>query len=568
MEDLDAGPVKLLQVFKGEKDYKSPIFQRKFVWAKTEISRLWSDIDAILDGTEKTKFLGAIVLEVKSAGKSFQPDEYWIVDGQQRLTTLYITILRLALEAERANNRELADSLYKQYLFKQDGKYLNEPKIVPTIMDSTQFRNLFNDLHSRTPQLGTPYGSASGTLTEAYKLITREIRKRCYNDATFDNEKATMLSETILEKLKFVQIILGSDQEPQQVYDALNNAGVRLLTKDIIKNKVFQSLSKDPGKAVAVHNNCWLPLESELGDRFNDYFFPFALVHKSSISKSNLCFELNERWKEWDPDKVVQDLRTYVPCYNALTSKDEESRENLTESKEINKQVTRLYRMKIPSTIYPFIFNLIHSYTSSNLDENSTIHNLKLVESFLVRRAFAGFEPTGLHAVFKEIWHETFGLPEEFIKIIDKNPTVQFPDDKKFEENIRFSSLYTRKLAHYIIAEYERDIRGGDPYLEGEKLTIDHVMPKELTEEWKLIIDPKDHEKYKDIWANLVPLSGPANSQKGQKSWVTVRDFLRLEIHYKTTKNLAEENNEWNIEVIKKRSDHLVNWAINRWPKS
>lgn len=568
MDDLDAGPVKLLQVFKGEKDYKSPIFQRRYVWGKKEISRLWTDIDAITDGTEKTKFLGAIVLEVKSSGKSFQPDEYWIVDGQQRLTTLFMIILRLGLEAERANNRELTESLYKQYLFKQDGKYLNEPKIVPTIQDSTQFRNLFNDLQSRTPKLGTPFGETSGNLTNMYKLITREIRNRCYDGTTFDNEKATKLSETILEKLKFVQIILGSDQEPQQVYDSLNNAGVRLLTKDIMRNKVFQGLSKDPEKAVALYNNDWLPLESELGERFDDYFFPFALVHKPTVTKSNLCFELNERWKVWEPDKIVQDLRIFVPCYNALTSKDNTTRDTLTDSKEINEMVSRLYRMKIPSTIYPFIFKLIDAYKSSNLDANSTIHNLSLIESFLVRRAFAGFEPTGLHAVFKELWEITHGSPEEFIKCIDRNPTVQFPDDKKFEENIRDSPLYSRRLAPYIIEEYERALKRGDPHPEGVSITLDHVMPKELTDEWRTVIDPKEHEKYKDTWANLVPLSGPANSQKGQKTWSTVRDFLMKETIFKTTKHLAQENIEWNIKTIKDRSDNLVIWALNRWTKS
>lgn len=583
MEDLDAGPVKLLEIFQGEKEYKSPIFQREYVWSDLQLTRMWSDIDALLDGTEKTKFLGAIVIEVKSAGKSFQPDEYWIVDGQQRLTTLYMTILRLALESERANNLDLAEFLYKQYLFKQGGKYLNEPKIVPTILDNNQFRSLFNDLHSRTPQLVVPYGNLTGTLTEGYKRIHEELKKRCYTDEIFDNDKATILSETILEKLKFVQIILGSDQEPQQVYDALNNAGVTLSIKDILKNKVFQSLSKDPGKAIALHTNSWLPFESELKDkiigkgvkskitykdRFNEYFFPFALVHKSTVTKSNLCQVLSERWSKWEPDKVVEDLRVYAPCYNALTSNKDEYRQNLTESEEVKKRISRLYRMKIPTSIYPFLFVLIQSYKSSSLNEELTLHNLDLVESFLVRRAFAGLEPTGLHAVFKELWDQTKGSPKEFIRIIDKNPTIKFPDNKTFEENIRYSNLYSRKLAPYIIAEYERDIKGGDPFVEGEKLTIDHVAPQKLTDEWKLVIDQKDHEKYKDTWANLVPLSMPANAEKGRKSWETVRAYLKTEIHYKTTKRLAEENDVWDIESIKKRSDSLVIWAMDRWPKA
>ena len=67
-KDLDAGPVTLLQLLKGEREYSSPLFQRRFVWSKPEIDRLWQDIEGILDEQESSRFLGAIVLEIKSAG--------------------------------------------------------------------------------------------------------------------------------------------------------------------------------------------------------------------------------------------------------------------------------------------------------------------------------------------------------------------------------------------------------------------------------------------------------------------------------------------------------------------
>jgi hypothetical protein len=567
-KELDAGPVTLLQVFKGEREYYSPLFQRRYVWGKNELPRLWADIDSIIDGTEKTKFLGAIVLEVKSSGLAFQPDRYWIIDGQQRLTTLFTIILLLAKEAEKSNDMELADSLYKQYLFNQDGKYKNQPKLIPTIQDYHQFYHLFRDIQVLTPKLQTPYGDENGKLKVAEKLLLNEIKVRCFNGNNFDHNKATILTTTLLENLKFVQIALGSNQEPQQVYDALNTKGVKLETKDIIRNKVFQHVSSKPEDAEAFYNNYWRPFENELGPRLDGYFFPFALVHKPTVTKTSLVSELGNRWKNLEPDKIVADLRVFLPSYHALTSNDDKYRISATTSREINLSLTRFYRMEIPSSIFSFIFMLINAFSSDKIDEKSTIKNLDLIESFLVRRAFAGYEPTGLHAVFKELWTKTAGSPKAFIETIEKNPTVQFPSDKDFIEFVQIKPLYKRRLASYIIGEYERSLIGGDPYPEGINLTIDHIIPQNLTEEWKQIIDSKEFEKIKDTWGNLVPLSGNANSEKGQKTWKDIRTFLKTETHYKTTKRLAEENDNWDIEAIKRRSHELAVWAVNRWPKN
>jgi uncharacterized protein with ParB-like and HNH nuclease domain len=46
----------------------SPLFQRQYVWGVPEFTKLWEDIDEILDRRETTRFLGALVLEIKRNG--------------------------------------------------------------------------------------------------------------------------------------------------------------------------------------------------------------------------------------------------------------------------------------------------------------------------------------------------------------------------------------------------------------------------------------------------------------------------------------------------------------------
>lgn len=566
-QELDAGAVQLLRLFKGEKEFVSPMFQRRYVWSDKEIKKLWEDIDGILDGTAGTRFLGALVLEVRAAGRAFKPDSMWIVDGQQRITTLYMALLRIAIEAEKHGATELATFLHGQYLFNQHGDDKYKPKLQPTLLDYKQFRELFDEISSFQPKLQPSYGDELGSLRRSQKQIRSAILKRCFDDnGQFSDQKARELVGALLEKLKFVQIVLGEEEDPHQVFDSLNARGVRLENKDLIRNIIFERASDNPAEAQSIYNGQWLPFEQNLGDRLDDFFFPFSLIHKSTITKANLLNSLRERWTDKEPTEIISDLKEYVPVFDAITSPDENALLSITESTDLSNRITRLRRMRVPSSTYPFLMRLLREYQEENISETEVSKNLAQLESFLVRRAIAGFEPTGLHAVFKDLWNKTNGNAEKFIKQIDENPTIHFPDDDTFKHDIREKPLYGRRLAPYVLMEYERGLRGGDPVPEIEP-TMDHVMPQELSAAWEGVVSAEDHKTLKDTWANLVPLSLPANAEKGQKAWTQVREYFNTETVFKTTKRLAQQHANWDANAIRERAEQLALWAVDRWPK-
>lgn len=564
---LDAGAVTLLQLFKGEREYVSPLFQRQYVWGKKEIEALLDGVDQILEKSESERFLGALVLEVKSAGMAFKPDSAWIVDGQQRLTTLYLALLEMAKVAQKNSANDLASLLFEQYIFNQGGQYKNRPKVQPTLIDFRQFNTLFAGIDKPKPVLYPDFGLPTGSLVTAAAVLNKGIRDRCFVNDIFSTERATELVSALLEKLAFVQIILGEEHDAHQVFDSLNSQGIRLENKDLIRNVVFQKLSDNPEGAQQIYQGKWIPLEESLGTRFDGYFFPFALVHKPSTTKSNLLHTLREKWKSLEAYEIIEDLKTHINTFNALSAEELAACHSLTGSSSINAAMVNLNRMNAPTSVYSFVFRLIDSYKHDVIPENSVTTILQMLESFLVRRAFAGFEPTGLHAVFKNLWEETNGDPQKFLAVIDKNPTVRYPSDEDFASDVKVRPLYGRRLQQYILWEYERGLGGGDVAADSVKLTVDHVMPQTLTAEWSTEVSESDHEKLKHVWANLVPLSGPTNSEKGQKSWLAVRAFFQTETIFKSTKRLAQVTEHWNADSIKARGEELAAWALARWPK-
>lgn len=564
---LDAGAVTLLQLFKGEREYVSPLFQRQYVWGKKEIESLLDGVDQILEKSESERFLGALVLEVKSAGMAFKPDSAWIVDGQQRLTTLYVALLEMAKVAQKNGATDLATLLFEQYIFNQGGQYKNRPKVQPTLIDFRQFNSLFLGIDTPKPILYPDFGAPAGALTAASSVLNKGIRDRCFVNDVFNVELATLLVSALLEKLAFVQIILGEEHDAHQVFDSLNSQGIRLENKDLIRNVVFQKLSDNPEIAQQIYQSKWIPLEESLGSRFDGYFFPFSLVHKPNTTKSNLLHTLRNKWKSLEAYEIIEDLKTHINTFNALSADELAHCHNLTGSLSTNAAIVNLNRMNAPTSIYAFVFRLLDSFKHDVIPEHSVVTSLRMLESFLVRRAFAGLEPTGLHAVFKNLWDETGGDPLKILAVFDKNPTVRFPSDEDFASDIKVRALYGRRLQQYILWEYERGLTGGDVPSDSVKLTVDHVMPQTLTSEWSLEVSAEEHEKLKHVWANLVPLSGSTNSEKGQKSWGAVRSFFQTETVFKSTKRLAQSNETWNANAIRKRSDELATWALSRWPK-
>lgn len=290
------------------------------------------------------------------------------------------------------------------------------------------------------------------------------------------------------------------------------------------------------------------------------------MVEKPSATKSNLLSTLRERWKFKESYEIIDDLNNYVDIYRALVFYGNFDYSTITESKIVNKHIMLLAKMRAPSSIYSFIFRLIKSFKSEALDETNTVNTLKIIESFLVRRSLAGFEPTGLHAVFKDLWNETKGSHKKVTQSLTSKKTIQFPSNEQLAQDIHTKPLYGRKLAPYIILQYEQSFNVGDITHIDASFEIDHVLPQILDGEWINLFTPEQHKKNIDIWANLVPLTKTGNIQKSCKDWDEAKKYLGKESVFKSTRDVPEKYLLWNEESLIARSKEISEWAINRWP--
>ena len=174
---------------------------------------------------------------------------------------------------------------------------------------------------------------------------------------------------------------------------------------------MFLRLASRPNEAQQVHDVEWTPFEASLKGRLSDFVFPYALTKKSSTTKGSMIADLRGHWDKWDASEIIADLAAYVPSFMALAANEISPALLPKGSAALEEQIRRLARMPAPSSVYPYAMMLVKAASDGNISPTAAQRCLLLIESFLVRRAINGTEPTGLHALFKGMWSKVGAVP-------------------------------------------------------------------------------------------------------------------------------------------------------------
>lgn len=574
-EQLAADPVTLHQLFSADNILRCPLFQRPYVWKAENIRQLWEDIDSVIEGQCDVRFLGALVFDNESASTSSSPGLYWVIDGQQRLTTLYLSLCALSLVARETGTTDISDALADEYLLSRKSSSRQQPKFSPTLRDTRQFNQVvLSSLGNRARvSQAKESGESSGALTDAYELIKREVRKKCLDaDDRISPEQVAKLREVLLERLEFVEIRLGQKHDANEVFDRLNKEGTRLGIVDLVRNEVLKRLKDDASLAEEVYATQWRSFENSFDslESMEGYFFPHALTRDSTITKSRTFNSLAKRWATSYGDSaepheqvaaIMEDLREHVSIYRHLRLG---MPINLTNGAYKN-SLAAMSRMKAPSVVFPYFFSLHSAVISGEVEPNDAATAVNLIETFLFRRAVFGLEPTGLHAVFKGLWAQVRTNIEDLRNQLE-NKTVKFPNDTEFEVAIKTVPMYSRKIRNFALLELERSFTRGDVLEVFPSATIDHILPQSAKGEWREKFSSSQIEKWGDTWANLVPLSAKANSEKGTRSWAEAKQLLKSETVFSTTKRLLDRYTDWTPEALEERASEIAAWSLKRWP--
>jgi len=563
----------LEELFRDADQIHIPIFQREYVWGQTELNHLCQDILLILESLESSQFLGAIVAYERTrpthiVGRMKVID---VVDGQQRLLTLYIFVLALAERIYQYDSTASAE-IIQEFLLLSARRGLDvNTRIVPSFDDRNQFRAIWDRINSpelmksilvsNPPKPPLPSGKSSGKLDSQYLRINTWLKKQTPSQPDEAVAYLRSVLDIVTQKLTFVHLKLTDASVATKIFERLNFRGVRVDIGDLVRNEVFARSSQNTGLDLELYETVWRPFESKFQGQEELFYFPYCLIHNSNVKKSELFSELRDIWKGFGPKDIVDHMQGYQAVFLDIVKGDTHYND-----KGLNQQVIRLYNLKIPSAIYPFVMQVLYHFKTGKVSLSCTKDLLAFTESFIVRRSVLGFEPTGLHSLFKGLWNDIqmdISVPRLKSEIF-KRQTIQYPNDKEIRTALFNRPLAKAKICNFLLTEYDKSIQGDNPM---DVPTIEHILPQTYSEnsDWANNFTKESHKKYVDVLANLIPLSSPLNSSIQASSFAIKRERYRNESMFKAPRNLYEQWSAWSPESIDERSAILYDWFVTRW---
>ena len=342
-----------------------PDYQREYRWEEKQLLELLDDISI------GNCYLGQIAISHNIR----EPENYYLVDGQQRITSIIILLTVLCRQFFQAND---TDNLKKFELHFSENRPGN-PETARLNFDANCFQS-FQPFISQIYSLNTDNDGSfrlrefSCPKKDSYKQAERYI-DAC---STFNQAigKQLSLKRSVANKLSYVKEVIGkilatqisvvlfegdSSYESEKNFLNINEKGLRLDNEDILKAYYFQSITDDNGAEIL---KIWAQLKESFFDFQNslqsskiplETFVNYALQTELLMKDNTLNyakFDDDLRYKQQDGKKHICQLFT-----------DTDLRRSIEWTAEFFKDISLLLGMDANSPFYVKYFGSHDSTT-------------------------------------------------------------------------------------------------------------------------------------------------------------------------------------------------------------
>lgn len=554
--------------------YTIPPFQREYKWKPQNLEQLLADVTNVIEEQEEAHFMGALILDQLSSSPS-APSIYEVIDGQQRLTTVYLLISAIVRVFLKEKRSEKAAEIALNYLFTRESTNQLRSRLTPSMPDQGDLNMVLDDLWNSglSEALATyvlvklPTNEVNqGRVKKNYEFFRADLQKKFRSEG---EESVVAFLQAALDRLTVVQIVVKDPTSGPKIFDSLNSKQEPMTTGDLVRNEIFNKIARqNPELAQTLDKQLWQPFymsfKRDGQDTFEGFFFPFGLIKNSQFKKSEVYPGLRKMWHEMAPTEVIQELEEYKYEYQDLVFGEQKG----GYSQEVNKRVLRHNRMGLIKAGLPFLMSVLHASRTGQINDLQAKGMLDATESFLVRRALCSLEPTGLHAVFKKLWKDLDGTysGDAVAAVLSDAKTVSKPSDE--EVVVSFSKpFYGKSIAKYFLYEYEVSLAGDLSNTSFDDLWIEHILPDSYHQKNWPSFSLEEHEKLRHFAGNLLPLSESMNRDLGQGSLQIKSKIYGDDSGYKSARVFASTFSEWNPELLLIRNRELASWAVKRWPE-
>ena len=616
--------------------FRIPKYQRSYVWEqgtydfstensielkknkkfKGQVEYFWEDLNNTM--SNEKHYTGLIGLKKMSLTEKIQekiPQDklgFYIIDGQQRFTTIMLLISSL-------NKNKKLDNLLKDNRSELLFDYTYTKQTFKSILRSILLNKHCDKKHNYKDKL-----------SDAKKFFEKSLE-------TFTNEiELDKLTKALLNNMLFTVFFSLSEDEddenidiaPEIIFESINNRGKELSKIDILKNRIFY-LDKqgliDKDIVFSVENS-WKNIFDNLSDIKNPYIKDddYLLTHhytfgndpnikiKTNILLQNIL-DIFQVYEKDDKTNYTKYFKTLCDCSKywlwinnpkCLDIEKLQGKIDKKEEKELKIIVSKLSHLIDSNYIKSFLILLFYSYDYLKyIDINKLINTLKFIEKFAYIYQYFNYKNPDFPYIATKTKNLLFNEKgnirdkDDFNQLLQSTINDLINDIKQIldKENLKLwankmmakdACFYSWNGLYYTLYELNNS-HTEDGKIEWEDIvankskTIEHIYPEnpngknndELSKRYweKACPSTQLENKSKMIHSlgNLLPVSHSINASVSNKL------FPKKLESYKKSSSLAmslqgdfKTDIYWDINLIKERTRKMLKTIQNTWFKN
>lgn len=527
--------------------YQIPVYQRAYSWGKDQWEDLWQDIVKIDD--EDTHFLGSIVVISGSHTKGF--NEYEVVDGQQRLTTILLLLIATRdISDSESDQKFIEDS----YLFSKT-RTEKKPKLIPGRKDRDVFSKLLKKSTLNTSDKET-------NIYKAYEYFSDKLASDISDIVSF--------SEKVLKNVSLVQISAESHYDAFKLFETLNNRGLELSATDLIKNYILGKVPLDNKDELEQCIELWDSIINNLENIDKVRFFRHYLMSEKNgvISKNQLYLKyqqvIDSKKNEDNLTALLEDMAIKSEIYKNIVL-------STFSDNDINDALMALSHIEASTS-----YSLVLKTFTTDLNKKEKLTLLQILETFSLRRSICKISTRDLDDVYNHLCTTAF-TQDKPIDYISNYLKDRMPTDEEFSKNFA-NNVRTNKEVQtkHILKRIENHITNNtnEKTINNNMVVhLEHIMPKQIKNSrskkefgnWEDYLgeDAKKHKDFINRIGNLTLLGSTLNISISNNPFESKKEQYELS-NIKLTKDLCDYP-EWRTQQIADRSSKLAAYACEIW---
>lgn len=547
----------------GSSYFHIPRFQRPYSWDDENIKDFWDDI---YSNQSEDYFIGSMVV-YKNAKQ-----EFGVVDGQQRLTTITILLcvirdafLELECEGYAKGVHQLIERKDRgnknRYVLKTETSF---PYFQENIQKYDEDPDAEFQILEEEQSLKRAHEQFAALVTGVLDLIDKTTSISKKNKSKRKIERLVSIRDSVLN-LNTILIVLDNEDDAYIIFETLNTRGKDLALSDLVKNHFSKYLkaSGDVDHAGLKWKSVLETIHNSSADISTDTFiYHYWASRYDAISQKKLFGKFKKSVTKTKSKAYLDELVSDSSLYRSLHEPNYGWKQNEREA-AVSLESMQMFKLSQPT---PATLSLCRAYKDNVIKYKKFRDTIRAIEKFHFQftAVTSSRSSGGISAMYSSFAQKLFScsdsnsaareIAELITKLRDRTPSYDEFSVAFREINYTNSNSKQKALVQYILREFSRYYKYKTP-VDFDELTIEHIHPQS-----------KSSDKWTDnvigSLGNLIYVDSKINGLMSSKPYAEKKKILKDEKY--TIPEFLEGRQTWTPAAVLAHTNNMSETAYNK----